>query len=43
LKNSVVWRPLRAARANPVFDADEKRIRIKNRVMDKSKGELVWF
>jgi hypothetical protein len=26
---------LRAARANPDFDTDEKRIRIKIRVMDK--------
>jgi hypothetical protein len=31
---------LRAARANPVFSTDEKRIRTKNTVMDKSKGGL---
>ncbi|MFH1044200.1 MAG: hypothetical protein V1796_03935 [Pseudomonadota bacterium] len=31
---------MRALRANPVFGADEKRIRTKNRVMDKSKGSL---
>jgi hypothetical protein len=29
---------LRAARANRVFCADEKRIRTKNAVIDKSKG-----
>jgi len=34
---------LRATRANRVFDADEKRIRIKNTVMDKGKGGLGWF
>jgi hypothetical protein len=31
----VAERPLRAPRANPVFGADVKRIRTKNRVMDK--------
>jgi hypothetical protein len=30
-------------RANPVFGADEKRIRTKNTVMDKSKGGLGLF
>jgi len=34
---------LRAARANPIFGTDEKRIRTKNRVMDKSKGGLGWL
>jgi len=29
---------LRAPRANHVFDTDEKRIRIENMVIDKSKG-----
>jgi len=29
---------LRAPRANPVLGADEKRIRTKNKVMDKSKS-----
>jgi len=33
-------RPLRAARANPVFRTDEKHIRSENRVMDKSKRGL---
>ena len=31
---------LRAARANHVFGADEKRIRAKNMVMDKSNDSL---
>jgi hypothetical protein len=31
---------LRAARANPVFGTDEKRIRTKNTVMDKSNNGL---
>jgi hypothetical protein len=31
-------RSLRALRANRVFGTDEKRIRTKNTVMDKSKG-----
>jgi hypothetical protein len=31
---------LRATRANPVFGTDEKRIRIKNTVMDKGEGGL---
>jgi hypothetical protein len=31
---------LRAARANRVFGTDEKRIRTKNTVMDKSKDGL---
>jgi len=31
---------LRAPRANPVFGADEKRIRTKNTVMDKPKDAL---
>jgi hypothetical protein len=30
------------SRANPVFGTDEKRIRTKNTVMDKSKGGLGW-
>jgi hypothetical protein len=34
---------LRAARANRVFGTDEKRIRTKNTVMDKSKGGLGWL
>jgi len=33
-------RLLRAARANPVFYTDKKRIRIENRVMDKSNNGL---
>jgi hypothetical protein len=31
------------ARANPVFCADEKRIRTENTVLDKSKGGLGWL
>jgi hypothetical protein len=31
---------LRAARANPVFCTDEKRIRTENTVMDKNRGGL---
>jgi len=31
---------LRALRANPVFGADEKRIRTKNTVMDKNRNIL---
>jgi len=34
---------LRAARANPVFGADEKRIRTKNTVMDKTQNGLGWL
>jgi hypothetical protein len=34
---------LRAARANLVFCADEKRIRTENTVLDKSKGGLGWL
>jgi len=34
---------LRALRANPVFGADQKRIRTKNTVMDKSNNGLGWF
>jgi len=34
---------LRAARANRVFRADEKRIRTENAVMGKNKGGLGWF
>jgi hypothetical protein len=34
---------LPALRANRAFGADEKRIRIKNTVMDKSKSGLGWF
>jgi hypothetical protein len=34
---------LRAARANPVFGTDEKRIRTKNTVMDKSNYGLELF
>jgi hypothetical protein len=34
---------LRATRANPVFCADEKRIRTENRVLDKGKNGLGWF
>jgi hypothetical protein len=33
-------RPLRAPRANRVFGADEKRIRTKNTVMNKSKSNF---
>jgi hypothetical protein len=40
---NVSAQPLRAACANPVFGADEKRIRTKNTVMDKSKGGLGWL
>ena len=39
----VAGRPLRAARANPVFGADEKRIRTKNTVIGKSKGSYWIF
>jgi len=35
--------PLRAPRANRVFRTDEKRIRTKNTVIDKSKGGLGWL
>ena len=31
------------ARANRVFSTDEKRIRTKNTVLDKSKSGLGWF
>jgi len=34
---------LRAPRANLVSGTDEKRIRTRNKVMDKSKGGLVWL
>jgi hypothetical protein len=35
---------LRAARANHVFRADEKRIRTKNMVIDKyQQGTRLWF
>jgi len=34
---------LRAARANPVFGTDEKRIRTKNRVVDKNKQGFGLF
>jgi len=34
---SVGAQPLRAARAHPVFGADEKHIRTENTVLDKSK------
>jgi hypothetical protein len=37
----VVERPLRAPRANRAFGADEKRIRTKNTVIDKSKSGFV--
>jgi hypothetical protein len=37
---NVAWRKLRALRANPVFGADEKRIRTKNTVMDKNRNIL---
>jgi hypothetical protein len=37
---NVAARKLRALRANPVFDADEKRIRTKNTVMDKNRNIL---
>jgi hypothetical protein len=33
----------RSARQPCFFGADEKRIRTKNTVMDKSKGGLSWF
>jgi hypothetical protein len=38
VSTDVAERPLRAPRANPVFGADERRIRSKNRVMDKING-----
>jgi hypothetical protein len=41
--NACGWQVLRALRANPVFGADQKRIRTKNRVMDKSNTGLGWF
>jgi hypothetical protein len=34
---------LRAPRANPVFCADEKRIRTENTVIDKSNNGLGWL
>jgi len=34
------WQDLRAARANRVSRADEKRIRTENTVLDKNKGGL---
>jgi hypothetical protein len=34
---------LRATRANPVFRADEKRIRTENTVMNKTKIGLGWL
>jgi hypothetical protein len=34
---------LRAARANRVFRADEKRIRTENTVIVKNKDGLGWF
>jgi len=34
---------LRAARANRVFQTDEKHIRSENTVTDKNKGGLVWL
>jgi len=37
---NVAGRKLRALRANHVFGADEKRIRTKNTVMDKS-GDIL--
>jgi len=37
---NVAGRKLRALRANPVFSADEKRIRTKNTVMDKNRNIL---
>ena len=37
---NVAGRKLRALRANPVFGADEKRIRTKNTVIVKSKSGL---
>jgi hypothetical protein len=40
LSYKIAKRPLRAPRANPVFGADEKRIRTKNTVMDKPKDAL---
>jgi len=39
----VVRQPLRAARANRVFRADEKRIRTENTVMDKGNNGLGLF
>jgi hypothetical protein len=35
-----IWRVLRALRANHGFGADEKHIRTKSMVIDKSKGSL---
>jgi hypothetical protein len=40
LSAEVGARPLRAARANHVFDMNEKCIRTENMVMDKNKGGL---
>jgi len=37
---NVAGRKLRALRANPVFGADEKRIRTKNTVMDNDRNIL---
>jgi hypothetical protein len=36
-------RPLRAARANRGFGTDEKHIRTKTAVMDKSPGAPAWL
>jgi hypothetical protein len=42
--SAAAWaKNLRAPRANPVFGTDEKRIRTKNRVMDKSNNGLGVF
>jgi len=40
MRANVAERKLRALRANPVFGADEKRIRTKNTVMDKNRNIL---
>jgi hypothetical protein len=42
-RNVIDKRPLRAPRANPVFYTDEKRIRIENRVIDKSNNGVGLF
>jgi hypothetical protein len=39
-RDGVVERPLRALRANHVFGTDEKRIRTKNTVMNKTNDSL---
>jgi hypothetical protein len=41
--NALDKQALRAARANRVSGTDEKHIRTRNTVMDKTKGGLDWL